>query len=552
VSATSTQEDAMLTLRGGTLVDGTGAPARRADVRVQGGRIVEVGEVAENDDDEVDCTGLTVAPGFIDNHTHYDAQILWDRDLTPSSWHGVTSVVMGNCGYSVAPVNDDGHETIVLTLENVEGMAADALREGIDWSFETFPEYLDTIGRGGVRLNVGGMIGHTALRYYVMGGEASDRPATSDEITRMQAVVRESMAGGALGFSTSGASVDNGAYGKPVPSRVANRDELLALAGVLAEFDHGIVQLLPHADVELTELADAARSPVTYGAILSGMQPPGVSASEMVDRVIAAGGGRVVPQIACRPVCQQTTMLDPFTLTMFSPAFVEALGVPRAERPAFYSSAEWRERAHAGLRRRERLDSAVIEESNRHQRLVAGPTLAELAVQSGKDVLDVLIDLSLEDDLQTRFKITLFNDDDDVVAGLLNDKRCLLSLSDAGAHQSQICDAVFSTHLLGYWVRERQALPLELAVWRLTAHPADVFGIRDRGRVVPGMWADIVAFDAENVGVRPLERVHDLPAGADRLIGRSTGVEHVWVNGVPIRHDGVDVGGARPGMVLRG
>jgi N-acyl-D-aspartate/D-glutamate deacylase len=304
----------------------------------------------------------------------------------------------------------------------------------------------------------------------------------------------------------------------------------------------------------LRELADASGRPVTYGAIMAGMQPPGMTAIDMVDKIYREGGGRVVPQIACRPICQQTTMRDPFTLTMFSPAFVEALAVPTAERHAFYSSPDWRARAHAGLDagRRDRLDAAVIAESTKHGELIDGPTLAELAAAQGKDALDVLIDLSLEDDLRTRFTITLHNDDEDVVAELLNDRRCLLALSDAGAHQSQICDAVFSTHLLGHWVRERGDLPLELAVWRLTGHPAQVFGLRDRGLVAEGAWADLVAFDPATVGVEPLERVHDLPAGADRLIGRSIGIEHVWVNGVPTRRNGHEVEGARPGMVLRG
>jgi N-acyl-D-amino-acid deacylase len=542
-------------LRGASLVDGTGSSPRAADVLVHDGRIAEVGAVgAAAGIAEIDLSGLVLAPGFIDNHTHYDAQVLWDRDLEPSSWHGVTSVIMGNCGYSVAPTRPNAHEAIVLTLENVEGMSADALRAGIDWSFETYPEYLDHLEHGGIRLNVGGMVGHTALRYYVMGDAASDRSSTPEETATMARFVRQAIDAGALGFSTSGASVDNGAYGKPVPSRIAERDEFLGIMGALRDAGRGVVQLLPTAAVDLVELAEASGCIVTYGAILSGMQPPGVTAAEQVDQIVQRGKGRVVPQIACRPIVQQTTMMDPFTLTMISPAFTEALGVQREERAAFYGDPSWRERAIQGFAegRRARLESAVVTESVAHPELIGGPTLADLSAERGTNVLETLIDLSLDDELRTRFTITLLNDDEDVVAGLLNDPRCLLALSDAGAHQSQICDAVFSTHLLGYWVRERQALPLELAVWRLTGHPAEVFGIPDRGRIEPGFWADLVAFDPETVGVEPLERLYDLPAGADRLIGRSRGIEHVWVNGVPIRRDGEDVVAARPGQVIRG
>ena len=542
-----------LILRNGTVIDGTGAERRSADVGVADGTVVAVGDVAATGGaEEVDLGGLVLAPGFVDIHTHYDAQVLWDPDLTPSCWHGVTSVVVGNCGFGIAPTRPEHRETIARTLENVEGMAFDALVEGIDWSFETFPEYLAAIDALPKRLNVGVLAGHTPTRLYVLGEEASDREATHEEVAEMAAIIREALEAGAVGFSTSGAPTHAGAYGKPVPSRLAAYEEIRTLAAQMGEVGHGVMQATVGANLFMDQFADISTltgRPVSWTALLSGMWGPG-GATGIVD-AIAERGGEVWPQVACRPLVMQVTLADPFPMATMD-AFQEVLAVPHDQRAEVYRDPAWRARMHADHSIwGDRLTKATIQETEVHRGLVDGPTMADLAAERGVDAFDLMIDLALEDDLATRFRIVLANDDEDELADLLRDERTVLGLSDAGAHASQLCDANFSTHLLGEWVRARGVLTLEQAVWRLGGQAAEVFRLAGRGRIVEGGAADLVAFDPDTVGSGPLERVWDLPAGADRLIAHSTGIEHVWVNGTPIRRDGEDLE-ARPGVLLRG
>ncbi|HYF46087.1 MAG TPA: amidohydrolase family protein [Acidimicrobiales bacterium] len=542
-----------LILRNGTVVDGTGAPRRSADVGVADGRIVAVGEVpATHGAEEVDLGGAVLAPGFVDIHTHYDAQILWDPDLTPSCWHGVTSVVMGNCGFGIAPTRPEHRETIARTLENVEGMAFDALVAGIDWTFETFPEYLAAVDGLPKRLNVGVLAGHTPTRLYVLGDEASDREASEDEVAQMATIIREALEAGAVGFSTSGAPTHAGAYGKPVPSRLATFDEIRTLATQMGEVGRGVMQATVGANLFLDQFAEISTStgrPVSWTALLSGMWGQGGAAG--IVEATAQRGGQVWPQVACRPLVMQVTLADPFPMATMA-SFQEVLAVPHDRRADVYRDPEWRARMHAdhGIWG-DRLTKATIQETGRHTALVDGPTMADLAAERGVDPFDLMIDLALEDDLQTRFRIVLANDDEEELAGLLQDERTVLGLSDAGAHASQLCDANFSTHLLEDWVRNRGVLTLEQAVWRLSGQAAEVFRLEGRGRIEEGAAADLVVFDPDEVGSEPLERVWDLPAGADRLIARSRGIEHVWVNGTAIRRDGEDLD-ARPGVLLRG
>jgi len=541
-------------LRGATLVDGTGAPARPADVALAGDRIAAVvpaGSLAPSAGAEVvDLAGLALAPGFIDVHTHYDAQILWDGDLTPSSWHGVTSVVMGNCGFGVAPARPAHRDVIVRTLENVEGMAMEALEAGIDWCFETFPDYLAAVDARPKRLNVGAFIGHTPLRLFVVG--ADERAATPDEVAAMQAVVRDAISAGALGFSTSRQPAHQGAYGRPVASRFAEVDEVYALAGVLGELGRGVIQVSigPGLFVDqFSELAVATGVPVTWTALVARADKPG-AALRTVSRG-AALPGEVYPQIACRPIVMQVSLTDPAPLGEID-VWKEILAAPRDARPAMYADPAWRDRARDVTLSAwaHRWPKTSIEETRRHQSVVGIP-LDRLAAGLDTTPFDALLDLALADDMATRFRIVLDNDGDDEIGDLLADKRTLLGLSDAGAHASQLCDACYSTHLLGHWVRERGALSLEDAVWRLTGHPRAAFRIAERGVVREGWHADLVAFDPTTVGTTPVTRVHDQPGGADRLVVGSTGVEHVWVNGTATRRDGEDLPGARPGRLLR-
>jgi N-acyl-D-aspartate/D-glutamate deacylase len=541
-------------LRGATLIDGTGAPARPADVAVEGERIAAIGAPGALPVDArgevVDLDGLVLAPGFIDVHTHYDAQVLWDGDLTPSSWHGVTSVVMGNCGFGVAPTRPEHREVVVRTLENVEGMAMEALEAGIDWCFESFPEYLRALDVRPKRLNVGAFLGHTPLRLFVVGGD--ERPATPDEVDAMRAVLREAIEAGAIGFSTSRQPAHQGAYGRPVPSRFAEVDEVYALASVLGEVGRGVIQVSIGPGLFVDQFSDlAVRNgvPVTWTALVARADKPG-AARRTVERG-AALPGEVYPQIACRPIVMQVGMLDPVPLAEID-VWKEVLARPRDARAALYADEAWRDRARPVTLEAwsHRWPKTSVEETGIHADAVGVP-LDRLAVDRSTTPFDAMLDLALTDGMATRFRIVLDNDGDDEIGDLLADKRTLLGLSDAGAHATQLCDACYSTHLLGHWVRDREVLSLEDAVWRLTGHPHVAFRLPERGLVREGYCADLVAFDPDAVGCSPIERVHDQPGGADRLVVRSTGIDRVWVNGTPTRVAGEDVPDARPGRLLR-
>ncbi|CAN5580452.1 amidohydrolase family protein [soil metagenome] len=546
---------ARFVLRGAQVVDGTGSPAVTATVVVHDGFIESVGGEPEGHGlPVVDLEGLVLAPGFIDPHTHYDAQVLWDADLTPSSWHGVTTVVTGNCGFGIAPTRPADRDTVMRVLENVEGMPLDALRAGIPWTFETFPEYMDALDALPLQLNVAPLLGHTPLRYFVMGDDATERAATDDELAAMRALVDEAMEVGAIGFSSSRSTSHVGAHGRPVPSRAAALAELDELLEPLRERDAGYFEITWGPDFHVDEAAAIAKRigrPVSWAAIMANRRHPG-EALRTAERVRAAGG-RVHPQIACRPIVVQIALSDPASFAMAA-AFTEVLALPREERAALYADAGWRRRAEADLEVPfgKLLDGAVVTESTVHADLIGGPTLGELAQKAGVAPIEVMVELSLAEQLETRFTVPMVNDDDDQIGQLLADPALLLGLSDAGAHTSQLCDANYATWLLSHWCRDLGVLTLEQAVWRLTGHPAEVLGIDRRGRIAPGFHADLVAFDPDRVGTGPAVRVHDLPAGVDRLVAPSQGIVHTWVNGEAIWSDGVAVAGAGPGHLLRG
>lgn len=546
-------------LRGGTLVDGTGAPATEGDLLLDGDRIAAVGAVdagAARGAEEIDCTGKVVAPGFIDVHTHYDAQVFWDPDLTPSSWHGVTTVVVGNCGFGIAPTKPEDRGTIARILENVEGMPLDALEAGIPWRFETFPEYLAAVEGLPLRINLAAYVGHTPVRQYVMGEAATERAATTEEVDAMRRIVGEAIDAGAIGFSTSHAASHVGAYGRPVPSRLAELSEIRALAGELGKRQLGVVEATWGPDLFVDEFAALAREidrPVTWAAIMATRRQPEY-APEVVARTERAGG-YVRPQIAGRAIVVQIMMTEPGPFGNV-PSFVEVLALPAGERAAKYRDHAWRERAAAEIREAwgDAVERSRVSESRLHAELVGAGDLETLAEARGTTAFDLMIDLALEEDLATRFHVPMTNDNEEQIGEMLRNDHLLLGLSDAGAHTSQLCDADFSSWLLQHWWREREALSLEKAIWRLTGQPAEFLGLSDRGRLAPGAAADVTVFDPERVGTQPIERVHDLPAGADRLVARSTGIEHVFVAGQAIRRDGVDRAtpeqGA-PGRLLR-
>ena len=504
--------DADLVIRGGTVVDGTGAPGYRADVAVRGGTITEIGERLDGRR-VLEADGHIVAPGFLDIHTHYDAQVFWDPRLRPSSYHGVTTVVSGNCGFAIAPTREEHHDVIARTLENVEDMDVEALRVGVPWDFASFPEYLASVGSHGLGLNFTAYIGHTALRLFVMGDDAYERAATPDEITLMQQAIREAMDAGAAGFATSFAPTHRGADGKPVPSRFAERAELDAILDTMRQVGRGVVAFTPGELIgidELYALQPQIGIPFTFTALLT---MPNGSHLRLLD-INKAGweaGAQVWPQVSPRPLKFSMSMAEPFTLNVNSKFAALMTATPDARRAA-YSDPVFREKCLVEWESvtfgKPRWDTYEVAESVKHPELV-GRRLTELATEWGKTPFDALMDLAV-DEPTMRAGCMLANDDPDEVAKVLAQEHCTLGLSDAGAHVGQLCDAPQATDYLGNWVRDRGLLPMEEAIRRLTSQQADIFGFADRGYLRPGAWADVAVFDPDTV-CNPLKV---LPAGS--------------------------------------
>ncbi len=496
----------------------------------------------------IDATGCVVAPGFIDIHTHYDAQVFWDPALTPSCFHGVTSVIAGNCGFSIAPTRPSDRDVILRTLEKVEDMDPASLAAGIDWDFESFPEYLASVERRGMVLNYGAYVGHTPLRLFVMGDDASRRAAEPDEVERMAELVREAMAAGAIGFATSFAVTHLGADGQPIPSRWADRTEIEALCRAAADGGHGVIGINGvndelHFD-QLYDLQLELGVPITWTALLT-------TASGSHERALAlhragmAKGASVWPQVSPRPLTFSMNLVEPFTLNT-SPVFAELMAGDEQQRAGAYADPSWRGRVRdawasgpkGGIP--PRWETYEVMESVANPDLV-GQRLVDIADDRGVDPFDLLLDLALaEPSLRAiRVRAVLANDDEDAIAVLLAEPGCTLGLSDAGAHVTQLCDAPQGTDLLSRWVRDKGVLTLEQAVHKLTQVQADLFGLADRGVLAEGKAADIVVFDPDTVAPGPLRRVNDFPAGAERLTAdQPIGMHHLLVNGVPVIADG--------------
>ena len=551
-----------LKVAGGFIVDGTGAPGYAGDVGVRDGKVVALGSAPGEARSVIDAAGQVVAPGVVDIHTHYDAQILWDSKLSISPWHGVTTVVIGNCGFGLAPTRREHRGLILRTLENVEGMSVKALEAGLgeEWGFETFPQYLDTVERRGALINVAVLLGHTPLRLSVMGPDATERAARSDEVQVMKNTMREAVEAGALGFATSKSRTHVGYEGRPVPSRLAEFSEILAIASALGEFGDGMIQATVGKELSFGEFAELNRMTgrnVSWTALLGGGGVLNVgSVAEQLARSneLQAKGHAVFPQVTGRPLNFEFRFDQPFlfqTMSIFAPVNkADAAG-----KRELYADADFRERFRQALRgpMLASWGKSVIAycptDPSLNERL-----LQEVATERGCNAVDLALDLSLASDLRARFRVPVANADEDEVATLLRDPSTVLGLSDAGAHASQLCDACFSTHLLGHWMRDKKVLSLEEAVRMLTSRPAEVFGIKDRGRLAVGLPADILVFDAESVGASPLRRVHDLPGGEDRLVSDASGIAAVVVNGALIRRNGFDVLDTNerlPGRLLR-
>jgi len=557
-----------LLIKDARICDGTGAPTYPGSLAVENGKIAAVGEVAGSARREINAGGLIVAPGFIDIHTHYDAQISWDPLLTCSSWHGVTSLLMGNCGVGVAPVRPREQSTMAWDLVNVEALPHDVLMNGVNWEWESFPEYMAAIERHGIALNTSFLVPLSALRFYVIGDEASERAATAEETAQMAALYREAIKAGAYGFSLSLAPQHIGFQGRPLASRMASREELGALCRVMRELNRGVIEILPSRGGSISPsesgfdllvyLAEQSQRPVTFLAILDLPGTPLKTHEDMIERLkpLLARGLKILPQVTPRPIQQYYTLRDPFIFAALD-SWKGVFNRSAEEQKAVFRSDSFRQAFKDELKRghkavfRGRWDRVhVVRVEKAENRRFLNKSIAEIAGMLHKDPEDAILDLGLDENLELGITLSVINVNKDIVHKLMQLPNTLIGLSDAGAHVAQHCDAGLPSYLLSEWVRERHTLTLEDGVRRLTSELADFMDLKTKGRIKAGNDADLVLFDPDRIRAMPPEWVDDLPGKQPRLIERSQGIEFTIVNGsVLFEHDKYQ--GGMPGKVLR-
>jgi N-acyl-D-aspartate/D-glutamate deacylase len=558
-----------LVVRGASVVDGTGAPARTADVAVDGGRITEVGRVEGRGRREVDGDGLVLAPGWVDIHTHYDGQVTWDPDVTPSSWHGVTTVVMGNCGVGFAPVRPDGHDFLIELMEGVEDIPGTALHEGIDWRWESFAEYLDALEATPRVLDVVAQVPHAALRAYVMGERAHEEPG-AEEIAEMATLVEQALAAGAAGFTTSRTILHSSRHGL-VPGTGAAPDELIALGDAIGRAGHGVFQLVSDAQGTgdearwLAEIARRTGATVTYSLAQTGFAPDAWRDALGEAEAMAADGLDVVPQVSCRPTGMLFGLRSSLHPFITHPTMRALADRPLAERVAELRTPEVR----AALLAEQPSTANVIAIAlmTRWDQIFrlgdppdyeppASASIAAEAERRGVAPEEVALDWLLERDGEAFLFAPLasyVDHDHEAIRAMLDHPRTVLGLSDGGAHCGLICDASFPTYLLTHWVRDRSRGPrlgLERAVHLQTGRTAATYGLTDRGTIEPGKRADLNLIDLDGLHLRAPEMVHDLPAGGRRLVQRADGYRATVVACEVTFADGEPTG-ARPGRLVR-
>ena len=559
-------------IQGGTIVDGTGKPRYRGNVAIKDGKIAELGNVAPSALKTIDAEGLVVSPGFIDTHTHYDAQLLWDPLATPACWHGFTTLLIGNCGFTIAPCKPSDRDYSIRFMAFVEGMPADVLRTSIDWSWGTFGEYLDAL-RKGLGVNVAAMIGHSALRYYVMGEDSYERPATQDELEKMQGMVRQAMEDGAMGFSSTQQPFDN-FHGRRVPSLVGGWTELVQLASMLRDYNSGVIHCGPSPSGAglvgpefrevLLDLCRVSGRPVIWSSLKHAWSQPTLY-KEVMDFMAAANEKGYRIYAAARAARMDSEWNFRFAGTMFqfgnrdsSATWREILGKPHEEKKRLLADAEVRQTLRAewdqsmatgGPELRIEVRSAALD---RNKPLV-GSNLQERARHKNQHLVDTMLNIAVEEDLGTQFaRVGTMNADDNAVAEIVIGPYSLPGVSDGGAHMDMECSVDFSNILLAKWVREKQVLTLEQAIHALTSRCAQFLGLPDRGVIQEGMAADLVLFDPETIGPGVAEVVADLPGGGQRLLKRPPdAVRAVIVNGQVLLEDGTHTG-VLPGQVLGG
>lgn len=549
-----------LVIRNARIADGLGHPLIEGDLAVSEGRVAALGAVGGAARETVEADGLVLAPGAVDLHTHYDAQLTWDPTASPAGALGVTTVVVGNCGFGIAPAPPDKREMILANLAEVEGMALDSLRAGVDWGFESFGEYLDLIAAKGTYPNVAVLASHTVMRTAVMGAEGSERPSTPVELKAMLGLFREAMDAGAVGLGSSSNENHRGAGGIPIASRLASDVEFRRFAEVLGEYDHGVFMATcgeRHGIPFMEEMSRISGRPSFYAPLFHYAHQPErgiglVRAAEAARRQ----GVPVYCQGSCQPLSLCFTLDHAYILKAMAPwpatedhgELRRILGDP-GFRDAFRATLEKPDSQHVFKGRWDWVPVTVTALAK--NKALEGRTVAEIAAERGADPLDVFLDLGLEEDFATKFTFFMLNMDEAGVAELLVNDGTLISLSDAGAHNALLCDAGYAMYLLGHWVRERGLFDLPTAIRKVTGDPADAYGIADRGRLAAGAWADMILFDPEVIALGRMERHFDLPAGGERLLRRAPGLYGTWVNGVRIFDGDSYLEVPPPGRVLR-
>jgi N-acyl-D-aspartate/D-glutamate deacylase len=561
-----------LVIKNGTIIDGSGLPRFRGDVGVRHGRIVDIGRIRARAREVIDAEGQVVAPGFVDGHTHMDAQVFWDPMGTCSCWHGVTSVVMGNCGFTLAPCAAADKQLVMRNLERAEDIASDAMNAGIDWTWTTFPEFLDRLESLPKGINYAGYIGHSALRTYVMGERAFERPAGEDDLRTMERELRDAIRAGAIGFTTSRSPSHETPDRRPVASRLASWDEVRRLVGVMGDLGAGIFEIAGEAvgrtadepeglreyHGRLRDLAVDTGVPITWG-LFSRKEAPGIWRAYLaLLEETAAAGGRMFAQVHSRALTVVLSFLTSLPWDRL-PVWKDLRALPLDEQRRRLRDPELRRRLVEAARERDQRRAIGAEPRQAAydgifvMDTAVGPhrPVAQVARELGLDPVDAMIELALARDLDRFFLQPIANEDQDHALELMKHPGTVVTFSDSGAHVSQIMDASLQTHLLSHWVRERHAFTLEEAVRMLSFEPATRWGFADRGLLREGLAADLIVFDPATVAPEMPEVVHDLPAGARRLVQRSRGFAASVVNGEIVLRD-VKPTGALPGRLLRG
>jgi N-acyl-D-aspartate/D-glutamate deacylase len=557
-----------LILRDARIIDGTGAVRRSGDIGVRDGRIVSLEATDESASRTIDVGGRIVAPGFIDVHTHYDAQVAWDPSLTPSCLHGVTSVIAGNCGFSVAPLSAAAADYLMRMLSRVEGMPLSSLSTAVAWDWETTADYFARL-EGTIALNIGFMVGHSAMRRVVMGEAATQRQATSDEIAAMAELLRAGLAAGGFGFSTSLAQAHNDGNGEPVPSRHASYDEILQLAAICGEFDGTSLEIVPDAGIRvysdqirelMVQMSVRAGRALNWNVLrASATNEDEVSGKLSIGDQARAAGGEVIALFMPMPVRLRFNFDSGFVLDML-PGWDKLMTLPHVEKRALIGSPEGRARMLAPFadhdpqpRFAKWADYLIYECFTEATRKYEGRVVRDIARDEGKQPWDALCDIAVADDLRTTFgfpEAAESSADWGARGRVLKDPRVVVGASDAGAHLDMIDTFAYTTCLFQDAVRAHRLLETEEAVHLLTQVPAKLYGLKDRGVLREGAWADMVIFDEDEIGSGPLHTRADLPGGAQRLFAESTGIAAVVVNGVPIVENG-EITHTRPGRLLR-